>query len=83
VRPQTARYDGHAEWYDETFPALLNDDEESFLRECLGVGRGEICLDVACGTGRGGPAGQLTLLIFQTPIAAAIATTAVAPNRAE
>jgi len=21
VRPQPARYDGHAEWYDETFPA--------------------------------------------------------------
>jgi SAM-dependent methyltransferase len=55
VRPQTARYDGHAEWYDESFPALLNEDEESFLRECLGAGRGEICLDVACGTGRCGP----------------------------
>jgi SAM-dependent methyltransferase len=52
VRPQTARYDGHAEWYDETFPALLNEDEVSFLREFLGTGRGDICLDVACGTGR-------------------------------
>jgi len=52
--PGIARYDGHAEWYDETFSASLNEEEESFLRECLGPGGGEICLDVACGTGRYG-----------------------------
>jgi SAM-dependent methyltransferase len=55
VRSQKARYDGHAEWYDEAFPALLHEEEESFLREGLGDGGGEICLDVACGTGRFGP----------------------------
>jgi SAM-dependent methyltransferase len=54
VRSQIARYDGHAEWYDETFSAHLNEEEESFLRDCLGTGDGEICLDVACGTGRYG-----------------------------
>jgi SAM-dependent methyltransferase len=67
MRPGVARYDGHAEWYDETFPASLHEEEESFLRECLGPsgaeGGGdsgaeggeetvETCLDVACGTGR-------------------------------
>ena len=54
VRARTARYDGHAEWYDETFSARLNEEEESFLREFLGTGGGKICLDVACGTGRYG-----------------------------
>jgi ubiquinone/menaquinone biosynthesis C-methylase UbiE len=49
-----ARYDGHAGWYDETFSAP-RDEEEAFLTEFLGAGRGEICLDVACGTGRYGP----------------------------
>jgi ubiquinone/menaquinone biosynthesis C-methylase UbiE len=49
-----ARYDGHAEWYDKTFSANFDEEEESFLRECLGAGDGEICVDVACGTGRGG-----------------------------
>lgn len=55
MRPGIARYDGHAEWYDQTFPPSLNEEEESFLRECLrssGAERGETCLDVACGTGR-------------------------------
>ncbi|HEY6294398.1 MAG TPA: methyltransferase domain-containing protein [Streptosporangiaceae bacterium] len=51
-----ARYDGHAQWYDETFSASRHPEEESFLRECLGPGGGEVCLDVACGTGRFGPA---------------------------
>jgi ubiquinone/menaquinone biosynthesis C-methylase UbiE len=50
-----ARYDGHAGWYDETFSASRDEEEEAFLTECLGAGRGEICLDVACGTGRYGP----------------------------
>jgi ubiquinone/menaquinone biosynthesis C-methylase UbiE len=49
-----ARYDGHAEWYDKTFSANFDEEEESFLRECLGAGDGKICVDVACGTGRGG-----------------------------
>ena len=47
-----ARYDGHAGWYDETFSASLDEEEEAFLTECLGAGGGGICLDVACGTGR-------------------------------
>jgi SAM-dependent methyltransferase len=54
VTSRTARYDGHAEWYDETFSASLDEDEVSFLTECLGPGTGRICLDVACGTGRYG-----------------------------
>jgi SAM-dependent methyltransferase len=53
VRPEIARYDGHAEWYDETLSAV-SEEQESFLLRCLGAGRGEICLDVACGTGRYG-----------------------------
>jgi SAM-dependent methyltransferase len=52
--PGIARYDGHADWYDETFSAFVNEEEEAFLRECLATGNGEICLDVACGTGRYG-----------------------------
>ncbi len=54
VRPGIARYDGHSDWYDETFSAFHNEDAESWLRECLGPGAGAICLDVACGTGRSG-----------------------------
>jgi SAM-dependent methyltransferase len=49
-----ARYDGNAEWYDETFSAFHLEDEEAWLRECLGSGGGAVCLDVACGTGRSG-----------------------------
>jgi ubiquinone/menaquinone biosynthesis C-methylase UbiE len=49
-----ARYDGHAQWYDETLSAILNPEEEAFLREALGPGGGQVCLDVACGTGRYG-----------------------------
>lgn len=52
--PGTARYDGHAHWYDETFPPILNRQEESFLTGCLGTGGDQVCLDVACGTGRYG-----------------------------
>jgi ubiquinone/menaquinone biosynthesis C-methylase UbiE len=54
VRPGIARYDGHSEWYDETFSAFHHEDEEAWLRECLGPGGGAVCLDVACGTGRSG-----------------------------
>lgn len=50
-----ARYDGHAEWYDQTFSVSLNEDEVAFVREWLGPGGGQTCLDVACGTGRYGP----------------------------
>lgn len=52
--PGIARYDGHAQWYDETFSVRLNEEEEAFLTECLGAGGGQVCLDVACGTGRYG-----------------------------
>jgi SAM-dependent methyltransferase len=52
--PRIARYDGHAQWYDETFSFRLNEEEEAFLSECLGCGDGQVCLDVACGTGRYG-----------------------------
>jgi SAM-dependent methyltransferase len=51
VEPARARYDGHSEWYDETFGAFSYEEETAFLRERLGAGRGAICLDVACGTG--------------------------------
>jgi len=54
MRPGIARYDGHAEWYDETFSAFHTEAAESWFRECLGPGGGAVCLDVACGTGRSG-----------------------------
>jgi SAM-dependent methyltransferase len=54
VTSPRARYDGHAEWYDETFSVSLHENEVSFLTEWLGPGGGQICLDVACGTGRYG-----------------------------
>ncbi len=54
MRSRTARYDGHAEWYDQTFSGSLDQDEVSSLREGLGSGSGQVCLDVACGTGRYG-----------------------------
>jgi ubiquinone/menaquinone biosynthesis C-methylase UbiE len=54
VSPGIARYDGHSEWYDEAFSAFHHEDEEAWLRQCLGPGGGAICLDVACGTGRSG-----------------------------
>ena len=46
-----ARYDGHFDWYDETFSAFGTKEEAEFLRQHLGAGGGEICLDMACGTG--------------------------------
>jgi len=46
------RYDGHAEWYDETFSAFHPPQEElAFLRKALGNGDGHVCVDLACGTG--------------------------------
>lgn len=48
----TARYDGHSEWYDERFsPGHPPAEELAFLREALGTGGGQVCLDLACGTG--------------------------------
>ncbi len=46
-----ARYDGHADWYDEAFPTML-DDEREFLSEFVPIGKQRRCLDLACGTGR-------------------------------
>lgn len=54
MRSGIARYDGHADWYDEKFSAALHEEEKAFLRESLGAGGAQICLDVACGTGRYG-----------------------------
>ncbi len=51
MKPARARYDGHSEWYDERFGAFSYEEETAFLRDRLGVGHGQICLDVACGTG--------------------------------
>jgi SAM-dependent methyltransferase len=56
VTSATARYDGHSQWYDEHFSGLAAGPEEQFLRHHLGSGAGAPCLDVACGTGRFGPA---------------------------
>jgi SAM-dependent methyltransferase len=48
----SARYDGHSEWYDQTFSAFHPPREElAFLREALGSGNGQVCIDLACGTG--------------------------------
>ena len=44
------RYDGHADWYDENFGPLS--EEESLLAEVLRPGDGSLCLNVGCGTGR-------------------------------
>jgi SAM-dependent methyltransferase len=47
-----ARYDGHSEWYNEHFGSGHRPAEElAFLREALGTGHGQPCLDLACGTG--------------------------------
>jgi SAM-dependent methyltransferase len=47
-----ARYDGHSEWYDDTFSAGHPPREElAFLRQALGTGNGQVCIDLACGTG--------------------------------
>jgi SAM-dependent methyltransferase len=50
VAADASRYDGYAEWYDEHFSPLA--EEESLLAEVLGPGGGSLCLDVACGSGR-------------------------------
>jgi len=38
VTSVNARYDGHADWYDETFSAYSTAEEAGFLRQCLGAG---------------------------------------------
>lgn len=49
----TARYDGFADWYEETAAAWPRQEETEFLREHLGAGDASaVCLDVGCGTGR-------------------------------
>jgi ubiquinone/menaquinone biosynthesis C-methylase UbiE len=49
---QAARYDGHADWYDETFSTFHPPSEElAFLTQALGTGHGRACIDLACGTG--------------------------------
>jgi SAM-dependent methyltransferase len=51
-----ARYDGHSDWYDERFsPGHPGPEELAFLRQALGAGRGQVCVDLACGTGLGAP----------------------------
>ena len=54
MRPAIARYDGQSDWYDETFSATHPEEQEAWFRGILGAGRGAVCLDVACGTGRAG-----------------------------
>ena len=48
-----ARYDGHSEWYDQYFgPGHRPPAEElAFLREALGTGHRQVCVDLGCGTG--------------------------------
>ena len=45
-----ARYDGHAEWYDGRY-STGRAEELAFVAEALGPGDGQVCLDLACGTG--------------------------------
>jgi SAM-dependent methyltransferase len=56
-----ARYDGHAQWYEETFSAYDMAEEEAFLARHLGawhglVDSGVVVLEIGCGTGRYGGA---------------------------
>jgi|ERR1700722_2815447 len=41
-----ARYDGHSQWYDRHFePGHRPAEELAFLREALGAGHGQVCVD--------------------------------------
>jgi SAM-dependent methyltransferase len=52
MAPTPARYDGHSEWFDQTFsPGHIRPEELAFLRQALRAGRGQVCVDLACGTG--------------------------------
>ena len=50
----SARYDGHADWYEATFAPLGEEDGSAgLLARLLGPGKpgDSICLDIGCGTG--------------------------------
>jgi SAM-dependent methyltransferase len=50
----SARYDGHADWYDETFRGLGSEaGSAGLLRSLLGPADVDdpVCLDIGCGTG--------------------------------
>jgi len=47
VATNANRYDGHADWYDENFGPLS--EEESLLAEVLAPGEESLRLNVACG----------------------------------
>jgi SAM-dependent methyltransferase len=49
-----ARYDGHADWYDEYASTAPFEELRAAVVERLGAGPGR-CLDVGCGTGRALP----------------------------
>lgn len=52
VAGEAARYDGHSQWYDQTFSVFHPPKEElAFLRRALGDGNGHVGIDLACGTG--------------------------------
>lgn len=51
-----ARYDGHAQWYEETFSAHDGAEEEAFLARYLDAGDDSTVLEIGCGTGRYGGA---------------------------
>jgi SAM-dependent methyltransferase len=52
VTLSSARYDGHADWYDETFSPYVAVEDGNVVTELIGRADGSVCLDVACGTGR-------------------------------
>lgn len=50
----TARYDGHAAWYDDTFAVYADTDHAAgFLSRLVGPApaSSSLCLDIGCGTG--------------------------------
>jgi SAM-dependent methyltransferase len=56
-----ARYDGHAEWYEQTSSAYDRSEDEEFLTRHLGPVEGpvvseDLVLELCCGTGRHGGA---------------------------
>ncbi len=52
-----ARYDWFSDWYEDAFAEFSGTGEEAdYLAKALGDGHGQVCLDVACGTGFHGAA---------------------------